>query len=274
MRPTIRNSLNVASITALLIFIPLLTISATAKTATWFWKGGFDLSHWKKRWSLPDEHSFGWENFTRVQSPSDNKNYYLRVVYPEGSFSPSQTKKSGLPVGGAQFISQPSSDFLPAESLRLRYEVMFEENFDFVKGGKLPGLYGGDAISGGDIPDGTNGFSARLMWRENGAGEVYAYLPTSEEYGTSIGRGSWYFQPGQWHTIDLQVQLNDVGSNNGSIVLGVDGKTVIEENEVLFRTVDTLKIDGIFFSTFFGGSDSSWATPKTTYVYFDNFKLK
>ncbi|WP_181449171.1 polysaccharide lyase [Nonomuraea aridisoli] len=45
-------------------------------------------------------------------------------------------------------------------------------------------------MNGGRIPDGTNGLSTRFMWRANGAGEVYAYLPTSREHGTSLGRGA------------------------------------------------------------------------------------
>ena len=32
-------------------------------------------------------------------------------------------------------------------------------------------------------------------------------------------------------------------------------------------------INGMFFSTFFGGSDSSWATPEDQYTYFRNMQL-
>ena len=47
------------------------------------------------------------------------------------------------------------------------YDIMFGENFDFVRGGKLPGLGGGASMgSGGTEEQYQNGFSARLMWRE------------------------------------------------------------------------------------------------------------
>ena len=47
------------------------------------------------------------------------------------------------------------------------YEIMFGKNFDFVRGGKLPGLGGGASKgSGGTEEEYQNGFSARLMWRE------------------------------------------------------------------------------------------------------------
>lgn len=75
--------------------------------------------------------------------------------------------------------------------MRLSYAVRFSSNFNFVLGGKLPGLYGGIGNTGGNIPDGTDGFSTRYMWGRNGVGEVYAYLPTSQQYGTGIGRGNW-----------------------------------------------------------------------------------
>jgi hypothetical protein len=32
-------------------------------------------------------------------------------------------------------------------------------------------------------------------------------------------------------------------------------------------------VGGLFFSTFFGGDDSSWATPTTQYAYFKNMVL-
>ena len=47
------------------------------------------------------------------------------------------------------------------------YDIMFGDNFDFVRGGKLPGLGGGASKGSGGTPEEyQNGFSARLMWRE------------------------------------------------------------------------------------------------------------
>jgi hypothetical protein len=47
------------------------------------------------------------------------------------------------------------------------YDIMFGDDFDFVRGGKLPGLGGGASMgSGGTSEQYQNGFSARLMWRE------------------------------------------------------------------------------------------------------------
>jgi hypothetical protein len=102
----------------------------------------------------------------------------LQVTYPQGSFSHE--------TGGAQFInlfnasssgSSLSSSKASSESFNsmlLTYDLAFDSDFDFVRGGKLPGLRGGNGTtgcSGGEASDGANCFTARLMWRENGAGE-------------------------------------------------------------------------------------------------------
>ena len=90
----------------------------------------------------------------------------LQVTYPANSFSHD--------TGGTQFINlwnnTSGGNFL---SMILTYELAFENGFDWVKGGKLPGLRGGlnsTGCSGGNQPTGDC-FSARLMWRKNANGE-------------------------------------------------------------------------------------------------------
>ncbi len=52
--------------------------------------------------------------------------------------------------------------------------MFFPTGFNFVKGGKLPGLYGGKASCTGGDPA-VDCFSTRLMWRAEGQGELYLY---------------------------------------------------------------------------------------------------
>jgi hypothetical protein len=190
----------------------------------------------------------------------------LRTYYPAGSAS----RGTDAPDGGMQaYLRMPG----PVDVLDLTYQVRFPEGFDFVKGGKLPGLYGGKGNSGGEIPDGTDGFSTRYMWRADGAGEVYAYLPSSEERGTSLGRGCWSFPPGEWTTIRQRVQLNTTDESDGRISVWQDDRLVLDRGGLEFRTTDGLRIDGLFFSTFFGGDDSSWASPVDQHVDFAEFTL-
>ncbi|KZO98762.1 polysaccharide lyase family 14 protein, partial [Calocera viscosa TUFC12733] len=196
----------------------------------------------------------------------------LQVTYPANSYS-HQT-------GGAEFYALPlnSTSTAPYTTMLLTYDVAFSTYFNWVKGGKLPGLRGGPdrlGCSGGSEPDGSDCFSVRLMWRPEGAGEVYAYMPTpsgfcsqsgiicNSDYGISIQRGAFNFSSGSWQTISLLVQLNDPPSaSNGLVELYVNNQLAISQPGLVFRTTDNItSVGGLYFSTFFGGSDTTYETP-------------
>ncbi len=222
--------------------------------------------------------SFGWSQNTSVQMADNlprgaSVARMLRVSYPKGSIDYSSVSKYGTPLGGAQ-AAVPFSDDQPHQYLR--YYVRFQPGFQFNRGGKLPGVYGGDTsvASGGHNPNGTNGFSVRLMWRPGGAGEVYAYLdqPSQEgAYGLELGRGNWYWQPGVWTQVQLDVRPNDIGTTDGYIRVFINGHKTLDAEGLKFRTSSTLQTDGMFFSTFFGGSDATWASPQTQHTDFAKF---
>jgi hypothetical protein len=175
--------------------------------------------------------------------------------------------------------------------MMVSYELAFDSGFEWVKGGKLPGLRGGlnsTGCSGGNQADGLSCFSTRLMWRKDGAGEVYAYIPTpnslcsqksvtcNSDYGVSFQRGSFGFNPasGQWMRLTLFVQLNNPPTiDNGVVQLYVNDVLAISQSNLQIRAADSVAANGFYFSTFFGGSDSSWATPVTTHTYFRNIRL-
>ena len=216
------------------------------------------------------DKDFGLDRTEILDEPDEDLGPVLRVTYPEGSASQGMARELGSAEGGAQVLLALEE---PADELHLRYFVRFPDGFEFVKGGKLPGLYGGTANDGGRIPDGTDGFSTRFMWRADGAGEVYAYLPSSEEHGTSLGRGSWSFPTSRWVSIEQAVRLNQPGEQDGSVTVWLDGEEVFREDDMEYRTVDDLQIDGLFFSTFFGGADPSWASPQDQVVDFADFEV-
>lgn len=90
----------------------------------------------------------------------------IQVFYPQGSINPGNKI-----VGGAEFYAAPIS-LISARNVSLEYSVFFPLDFDWQQGGKLPGLYGGHkTCSGGDSA--LTCFSTRLMWRKQGAGELY-----------------------------------------------------------------------------------------------------
>jgi hypothetical protein len=188
----------------------------------------------------------------------------LTVTYPPGSTAPSM----GPPFGGAQLCEPFSSG--PQTSATLTYQVRFPVGFQFVKGGKLPGLYGGvEPFSGGG--HNADGWSLRLMWRADGAGEIYAYIAGVSGYGEDLGRGDFTWPAdGAWHTVSEAVTLNTPGATNGSAVLSLDGKVVIDSTGLDITDTAT-PISGLFFSTFYGGHDPSWAPTADMHLDFANF---
>ncbi|WP_152415263.1 polysaccharide lyase [Caenispirillum salinarum] len=238
-----------------------LTPAMAARNGKKAIREGFDS---RKQW--------GTKKNVRVLRPRDSGigEPALRVTYPKGTSSPSDNGK-----GGAGFYSAME---IPPGTDRacLRYKVRFPEGFEFVKGGKLPGLYGGKAPSGGDDVSGENGFSMRLMWREDGQGEVYEYVANKGEdtdYGLSVGRGLWTFPTGRWVTVEQEVILNDPDRADGIVRIWIDGKPILEQDDIAYRTEEGDAISGLMFSTFFGGSGKEWRTPREQHVDFGDFRL-
>ncbi|QOR39615.1 hypothetical protein HNO52_14635 [Billgrantia diversa] len=194
----------------------------------------------------------------------------LRAHYPRNSSSPSDADQQVVPRGGLGFYTK-EKNLQDTDRACLHYRLRFEANFDFVKGGKLPGLYGGDAPSGGEEVTGENGFSLRLMWRKEGQGELYAYTVGHE--GDSLGRGNWYFPTGRWVTVEQEVVLNTPGEENGVVRVWIDGWPVLEQRNLVYRTTPDVSIDGIMFSTFFGGTGEEWRTPHDQHADFSAFRL-
>lgn len=219
----------------------------------------------------------------------------LRIEYPQGSYSAG--------TGGTQFYAQPlnatskSQNIFPNttsngqfERMLFSYDIYFDDYFMFSKGGKLPGLRGGPdpvGCSGGHKTDEFKCFSSRLMWRDGALGEVYAYIPTSQknfcstldvvcnsDFGTSLGRGKYSFATGKWQTVWLYVALNTDGIANGVMTFYYNGVKAFEFTNLEIRNTDAIEsIGGVYFSTFFGGYDNTWASPKQQYSYFRNMQL-
>ncbi|PIL34147.1 hypothetical protein GSI_03858 [Ganoderma sinense ZZ0214-1] len=265
--------------------IPFPTATLSNSDTQTFIKKGWSLSKGKIQQG-GGNIAFVNDPFPNNPAPASTSNStgpVLQVKYPAGQV--------GSEASGMQLYSLwNTSDGSAFQSMLLTYEVAFDSNFDFVKGGKLPGMRGGldpDGCSGGSAANGSNCFSSRLMWRTDAAGEVYAYIPTSNNicsnsdfrcnsdgFGTSIDRGSFSFVSGQWNRVTLIVRLNQPADTaNGEVALYYNNVKALDEQALQYRSVSSLSIGGLYFSTFFGGSDSSWAPPSDVNAYFRNIEL-
>lgn len=191
----------------------------------------------------------------------EGTNKFLRVTYPAGKFGPSE--------GGVQFNVDLKGDY---EELFFSYRVRFAAGFDFVQGGKLPGLVGGSSPSG-CTTDLVGGFSARNMWRTGGQVEQYMYYPErTNRCGDDWKYGTARFIPGTWHTMEHRIVMGTKGQANGIMQGFMDGKLLLSRTNVKWRVSGaSYAIDTLYFSTFFGGSDTSWAPKSAQRIDFDDF---
>ncbi|MFE7607309.1 polysaccharide lyase [Streptomyces celluloflavus] len=243
------------------------------------WSGqfsGYGSGAWKKSWGVASSGAWGSSQLKGVKdasAPGDGS--ALQVTYGAGS---SANSCSDCPnPGGGQFYTQLGaigrSDLAKSATLDLKYGLKLPAGFDFGKGGKLPGLYGGKigAESGGNH---GRGWSTRYMFRAKSHpddGEVYLYTPTNSGptgYGVDVGLGSWrWLADGGWHTVE---QL--VNRTTGDVTVWYDGKQALVAKGTA-SGISGIDFGGVFFSTFFGGHDTSWGPKKTERAEFADFSL-
>lgn len=215
-------------------------------------------------WDTGLTYDFGQSNALVVDAAGTTYGKALKATYPAGSRDPA----SAL-VGGCGW----RKDAISADVACLRYKVRFSVGFAFNLGGKLPGLFGGAGNTGGSIPNGTDGWSSRFVFKPNGLLNIYAYLPTSVTFGTEFPVTGAVMVPGQWHTLEQAVRLNTPGCNDGEIVVQFDGVHRLHVSGLRFRDIDALKIDGPLFSTFFGGNTPDWNSPQDQFAEFADFEI-
>lgn len=237
-----------------------------AGRASWESEFAHGLADWGR---LHDRWGFNNQQFLRAEA---GVGPLMRVKLARGGIDPGTMRRRGLPVSGTGFKAAVIRG--GADAAQLNYRLRFAPDFDFVRGGKLPGLYAGTGPSGGRMPNGRDGCSFRLMWREQGAGEVYAYLPTSRRHGTSLLRGRFAFTPGRWHQIRQDVVLNTPGQADGRVSLWFDGMGVGTATGLYMRDDVALRLDGVFFDVFFGGNDDQWAARADTHIDFAGFSVE
>ena len=206
-----------------------------------------------------------------VKDPSDLSLKVLQVKYPKGVIQEEKTRWR------FKFDRQ-------VESATVTYKVMFHIGFEFVRGGKLPGFYGGTAPRGGMKNNIGDGFSARIMWRENG--EIFQYMywvekDKNKKWGDDLpwidvegNMEPFRFIPGKWHTLTTRIVMNTAGKSDGNITSWFDNKLALSTNGT-FRAKDMdFGIDSFMFTTFFGGNDLTWAPVKDEFIYFGDIDIE
>jgi hypothetical protein len=247
--------------------------TAPARGETVF-EGRFRGSDWLRDF-IPFRLPPWTEGLDRATTVMEGTSAVLQVRYPANKFGNDKT--------GVQWKTYLDRSY---DRLTLTYRVKFAGGFDFVKGGKLPGLVGGhktgspdSVVSGGYKPSGNDGWSGRVMWRRDGRVVQYLYHPDQptnygEDLPWRIDGAAAKFLPGTWHELKTEIVMNEPGLGNGELRGWLDGKLALDRRNLQFRKTANIAIDALYFSTFFGGDDQSWASSKDEIVFFDSFKIE
>ncbi len=229
--------------------------------------GPYTREQWKRDWP-GCEFEGGVTEGRTVVTESDGQRW-LRINFARGEIGPAE--------GGAGWRWPIGR----RESAELIYTLRFDPGFDWVKGGKLPGLCGGpENVSGGRRADGTNGFSARLMWRRDGRGEAYVYHKNQQgDFGDSFPfPEDFRFPTDRPVTVRIAVTMNTPGRRDGTLRVwttlpGEQERPMVERTGMEWRSIDTFGVDGFYFETFHGGGDASWAPTRPCWVEFTGMRI-
>lgn len=208
--------------------------------------------------------------YADVYSSLTANNCELEVTYPAGQIG-------GSSAVGGEWTFQDQS-----QVRWLSYCVEFDNDFEFVLGGKLPGLGGGSTPSGGinSQAEICSGYSLRLMWG-GGTGDpnmigylYYAGMPNNfpgTTYAQELDLG-FIPQQGTKYCITMGVDVGTAGNNDGSINIYVDGVLRYTQSNMNFICAgENWENDAFMFSTFYGGGTQDWAPQNDNTATFSNF---
>jgi hypothetical protein len=202
---------------------------------------------------------------------------YWRVTCMAGEIGPEQGG-----VGWRWPMDAPETNPHLRQSAELRYAIRFEPGFEFVKGGKLPGLCGGPkTITGGDTCTGYDGWSVRLMWRREGRGQAYVYHPKMKsQYGDEFDfPDTFRFPVNQPIRVRIEVTMNSKDREDGSlrVWIGLPGQTeqlMVEQSSMLWTKDPVIGVDSVLLNVFHGGNDSSWAPSNDCFISFAEMEYR
>lgn len=214
------------------------------------------------------------ENRSYLTDASDHP-VFLRVAYPQYSCSPNDLFSDGTlrPNGGTITKVYFHKKIKPSEAY-LRYYVRFAPNFQWRSTGKLGfGFWGGSGNTGGNVPDGLDGFTYRVNWNATGQLHAYCYhygMPNIWGEGSAWGKSA-PLSVGVWHKVEIFMRLNSPGQADGICKLTVNDAIVCNKIDLIWMLTPSILIDGYFLSTFFGGNSSTekgdiYSTQVDTYI--------
>ena len=226
--------------------------------------GNVDNEDWRA-WVAPTRHRYSGatEHLSISQSPEGLPTLRQQLV--------PNSKGSQTVAAGAYLTS--------ADTYRLTQSVFLEPGFDWGgrnEGGKLGfGFGGGSAPSGGLLQ--TDGFTVRFMWRGNKDGTahmvIYSYAADRNQslpYGDDHPLEGFDVPIGEWFDLAMEITVNsDISKSDGSLKAWANGELALQMDNIQWQSSgDKPAVQGLIYTTFYGGADSSWSPDQTTYIRF------
>ncbi len=225
--------------------------------------GEYSQEDFARNWNCPE-----WQMGRHLVAITQGKNAHsgrgLQLTFPQGESGCDKICINWKPNLGGKF-----------NKIQYAYWVKFPSDFDFVLGGKLPGVGSYHAKTGGSKPNGYDGWSVRAMWNQHGQLGQYVYhFDQVNNFGEFMPWSIPSISKGKWHHIKTMIALNSPKQANGTIRTWLDGKLVLNRNNIRFRMIKGLEIERFLFSSFFGGSGKKCAPKKDEQIYLDDFVIK
>ena len=203
------------------------------------------------------------------------------------------TKKNGSNVLGfdipAEYGNSQSGSFSvnvePRKEYTLSYRLKFDDDFEWSRGGKLPGGFaGGGAFTGCNSAHEGNGFSVRLMWYDYGVILPYIYHKNHNRCGDNFygdrvpesPEGQMLLKKNIWNEVKIYTKLNslDGDQSNGELRIWINGRVLVDADNMEFCTQEyDCNIEQLRFEAFRGGANSRWSGEKGQALYVDAIKL-
>ncbi len=198
--------------------------------------------------------------------------------------------KINLPAGvGTSVGMEGRFDITDNIQYVLKKDLKFVDNFSFSKGGKVGwGFAIGDGVTGGRNTEATidnKGGSFRLMWRTDSGGAylhpyVY-YKDMTGQFGTDFISKKYYISDNTTYNVRLTIKTNTSSTRKDGVAkMEVKCASCSSYTTVWSTTAirwsgnsdsNARKIKTFYFSTFRGGSDSTWEGKSGTQgIFFDN----
>ena len=172
--------------------------------------------------------------------------------------------------GGTSFPWHPRA-LQGKASACLSYSVLLPADFEFHRGGVLPGIAGTDGTEGG------NSFAVQLAWRpKEGGGVTVRVTENGVSQAMPAERQAFEFARGHWMKVEQEVVLNTPKMQDGTLRVWVNGVLTVDRRDIAYRARPDVTVAGVAVDVFRAGgpTDPQSAAHKDAKVRLTPFEVR